>query len=40
MPVELQPVNKTLRRYACELRPVASTVLLLQLTFAALPIAN
>ena len=29
-PIELQPVNKTLRRYACEPKPVASTVLLLQ----------
>ena len=29
-PVELQPVNKTLRRYACEPEPVAGTVPLLQ----------
>ena len=30
MPVELRPVDKTSRRYACEPKPVAGTVLLLQ----------
>ena len=30
MPVELRPVDKTSRRYACEHKPVAGTVLLLQ----------
>ena len=30
MPVELQPINKTSRWYACEPEPVAGTVLLLQ----------
>ena len=39
-PVELQPVDKTLRRYACEPEPVAGTVPLLQATLAALPAAN
>ena len=29
-PVELRPVDKTSRRYACEPEPVAGTVLLLQ----------
>ena len=30
MPVELRPVDKTSRRYACEHKPVTGTVLLLQ----------
>ena len=30
VPVELRPVDKTSRRYACEPEPVAGTVLLLQ----------